>query len=547
MKTVINLISIAALAVAAVSCGSSKAQQMAMAENVKVSCNPEVLVLVGEKIPADITVTYPEGYFCPTAVMTVTPVLVYEGGEQAAKSVIYQGEKVKDNNKVIAEAGGTVKESVEFSYVPGMEKSHLELRSVVFYGNKRLEIPAIKVADGLIVTAMLAKTDGYYSMKSDNYKEIISSSSEGQILYNVNSAEVKSSELRSASIRDLKAALEEIMADPRYTVKNTQIVAYASPEGGVDLNSKLSDKRAASAQKAWDKITKDIAVDDVQVKSIGQDWDGFQEAVKESDIQDKELILRVLSMYSDPAVREREIRNMSQVYKEINNKVFPELRRARFIAETDFRNFSDAELEELSQKAITMLDEEGLLRVASNTANKDRKVELYKRAVKSFGSDRANFNLACLALDDDDTDAAEAYLKAVKKSDADVINALGVCELKAGKLDEAAKYFKQSGSAEARANLGTVNILQGDYAAAAKNLAGTKTNNEAVAYLLTGQNEKAASAIVGDSADSDYLRAVSAARVGNVSAAKSYLDSATAKDPDYKTKAANDIELAKVL
>lgn len=547
MKNIFNIIVIAAVAAFAVSCGNSKAQQMAMAENVKVSCNPELLVLVGEKIPADITVTYPADYFSPAAVMTVTPVLVYEGGEQAGKSVIYQGEKVKDNNKVVPLAGGSVKESIEFSYVPGMESSHLELRSVVFYGNKRIEVPAIKVADGLVTTAKLAKTSGYYTMKADNYQEIIKETTEGQIMYSVNSAAVKSSELRSESIRDLKAALDEILSDPRYTVKNTKIVAYASPEGGEKFNAQLSDKRAASAQSAWGKITKDIDVKDVQVKSIGQDWEGFQEAVQESDIQDKELILRVLSMYSDPAVREREIRNMSQVYKEINNKVFPELRRARFIAETDFKNFSDAELEELSNKAITMLDEEGLLRVAANSTSKARKEEIYKRAVKSFGSDRANFNLALLALDADDVDAAKTYLAAVKKVDADVINAKGVCELKAGKLDEAAKLFKQSGSNEAMANLGTVNILQGDYAAAAKNLAGTKTNNEAVAYLLNGDARKAASVIEGNDADADYIRAVAAARIGDVSAAKSHLSSAIAKDPACKAKAAKDIELAKVL
>ncbi|MCQ2183496.1 MAG: hypothetical protein MJY89_08885 [Bacteroidales bacterium] len=547
MKNIINIFVLTAMAVVAVSCGDSRAQHMAVAENVKVSCNPEVLTLVGEKIPADITITFPAKYFSPEAVMTLTPVLVYQGGEQAGKSVIYQGEKVKDNNKVVYLSGSTMKESSEFTYVPGMEKSHLELRCVVFYGNKRLEVPAIKVADGLVATAMLARISGYYTMKADNYQEVIKETTEGQILYGVNSAEVKGSELRSESIRDLKTALEAISNDPRYTVKNTQIVAYASPEGGKSFNSKLSDKRATSAQKAWGNISKDIDVSDVQIKSIGQDWDGFQEAVQESDIEDKDLILRVLSMYSDPAVREREIRNLSQIYKEINNKVFPELRRARFITEADFKNFTDEELEELSRKAIDVLDEEGLLRVAANSANKARKTELYKKAVQSFGSDRANFNLAALALDDDEIEMAGEYLNAIKNVDADVINAKGVCAMRTGNLEEAAKLFKQSGTNEARANLGTVNIFQGDYESAAKNLAGTKTDNEAVAYLLTGQNEKAAAAISGTGADADYLRAVAAARMGNVSAAKNYLSSAIAKDSSYKAKAANDIEMAKVL
>lgn len=547
MKRIFNILVFAATVSVAASCSASRAQQMAMVDNIKVECNPSVLSLVGEKIPANITVTYPEGYFSPSALMTVTPVLVYEGGEQAAKSRIYQGEKVKDNNKVVPASGGTVRETAVFTYVPGMEISHLELRSIVYYGQKRIEIPPIKIADGLIATALLADTGGYYTMKADNYQEVIPQSAEGQILYDVNSSNVKNSELRSSSIKDLQAALAEIMNDPRYTVKNTQIVAYASPEGGEDFNSKLSDKRASSAQKAWGKISSDIDVSDVQVKSIGQDWEGFQEAVKESSIEDKDLILRVLSMYSDPAVREREIRNMSKVYSEINDKVFPELRRARFITDVDYRNFSDAELEELSRKAITMLDEEGLLRVAANSDNKARKVELYRTAVKSFGSDRANFNLAAMALDDNDPDAALAYLNAIKKSDADVTNAKGVCALQKGNLEEAAKLFRQSGTVEAKANLGTVNIFEGDYASAAKNLAGTGKGNEAVAYLLNGQNDKAAASVTGRDAKSDYLRAIAAARTGNTVAAKSYLSSAIAKDSSYKAKAATDIELAKVL
>ncbi len=546
MKKIFTTLALFAMA-AAVSFGASRAKQMAMAENLKISCNPEVLALVGDKIPADVTISFPTGYFAPTAVLTVTPVLVYEGGELALKSKIYQGEKVKDNNWVIPADGDTVKESYQFAYRPGMETSHLELRITVFYGKKRIEVPAIKVADGLITTSRLADTDGYYSFKADEYQSVISSSTEGQILYDKNSANVKTSQLRSSSINDLKAALAEIAKDPRYTVKNTQIVAYASPEGGQDYNAKLSDKRASSAQKAWDKISKDIDVDDIQVKSIGQDWEGFQEAVQESDIVDKDLILRVLSMYSDPAVREREIRNMSQVFSEINDKVFPELRRARFIADVDYRNFSDEELEELSQKAINMLDEEGLLRVAANSTSKARKEELYNRAVKYFGSDRASFNLAALALDDNNPDSALSYLDGIKKPDADVINAKGVCALQKGNLDEAARLFKQSGTNEANANLGTVNILQGDYEAAARNLAGTGTSNEAVAYLLTGQNAKASSAVTGDDARADYIRALASARAGNAADAKNYITSAAAKDPSFETRAAKDIELSKVL
>lgn len=529
------------MVVAFASCSASRAQQMKMAEKITISSNPEVLALVGDKIPADITVTFPAKYFHPSAIMEVTPVLVYEGGEQVGKTFTYQGEKVKDNYRVIAsDVDNSVTEKVSFDYVPGVEKSYLELRSVAYYKGKPIEIPAIKVADGCNVTQLWAETDGEYSFKKDAYKEVISESAEGQVMYDYNSATIKKSELRSASVKELQAALEEIAADPRYTVKGTKVVAYASPEGGQEYNAKLSDKRAESAKKAWDKVTGGMKTDDIQVKSMGQDWDGFKEAVQNSNIEDKELILRVLSMYSDPAVRESEIRNMSKVYTEINKNVFPELRRARFIADVDYKNFSDEELKELADKAVDVLDEEGLLRVASITTSADRKAELYKMAVSKFGSDRAQFNLAVLSLNAGKTDQAAAYLKKVSKVDADVTNALGVCELRKGNLDAAADLFRKAGTTEAKANLGSIDILKGDYASAVKNLEGTGSHNLAVAYILTNQLDKAEKSITCNCARSNYLRAIIAARRGNSSDVEKYL----AKTGKMKEKAEKDVEFA---
>lgn len=543
MKRIFKVFALCALVVAAASCSKSRAEQMKLAENVKVSCTPEVLALVGDKIPAEITVTYPAKYFHPKATLEVTPVLVYEGGEQAAQTFTYQGEKVKDNYTVVAYDGGTVKESVSFKYVKGVEKSYLELRSVAYYKGKPIEIPAIKVADGCNVTQLLATTGGEYEFKKDAYQDVIKESAEGQILYDYNSANVKNSQLRSSSVKELQAALEEIEADPRYTVTATKIVAYASPEGGQEYNAKLSDKRAASAKKVWKKVTGGMEADNLEVKSMGQDWEGFQEAVKKSNLSDKDLILRVLSMYSDPAVRESEIRNMSQVYTEIDKTVFPELRRARFIADVDYKNFSEAELEELSRKAIDVLDEEALLRVAAKSDDPARKAELYKIAVKKFSSDRANFNLAVLALNEGKVDDAAKYLNAVKDQDADVVNARGVCELRKGNYDAAAKLFKQSGTTEAKANLGTVDLLEGKYSQAAAELDGTGSHNTAVAYILAGQLDKASAAITCNCPRSNYLRAIIAARKGNASDVAKYLEVAK-KNPAFKARAEKDVEFA---
>ena len=547
MKKIFKVLALAALVIAAASCSKSRAEQMRLAENIKIQCNPEVLALVGDQIPADLTVTYPEGYFSPTAVMVVTPVLVYEGGEQKGKAFVYQGEKVKDNYKVVAKAGGTVKEHVAFAYEPGVEQSHLELRSTVFYGKKRLEVPAIKVADGVVCTQNLISKNGHYTMKDDGYQYVIRSAVEGQIKYDVNSANVKNSELRSSSIKDLQAALEEIAADPRYSVAGQQIVAYASPEGGQKLNAKLSDKRAASAQKAWNKISDSKDAADVQIKSIGQDWEGFQEAIENSDLEDKDLILRVLSMYSDPAIREKEIRNISQVYTDLKKSVFPDLRRARFITDVDYQNFTDEELEELANKAIGTLDETALLKVAANSDNLKRKEAMYKRAVDKFGSEKALFNLAALALDQNDADKAGEYLNKIKSNDPDLINAKGVCQLQKGNYDAAATLFKNAGTEEAKANLGVIDVLNGKYADAASKFAGIKGNDATVAYILNGQLDKAAAAINSDDATADYLRAIIAARKGNAKDAKGFANLAASKDPSLKDVISKDVELVKYL
>ncbi len=543
MKRIFKVFALCALVVAAASCSKSRAEQMKLAEKVDVKCTPEVLALVGDKIPADITVTYPAKYFHPKATLEVTPVLVYEGGEQAAQTFTYQGEKVKDNYTVVPYSGGTVSEKVSFKYVKGVEKSYLELRSVAYYNGKAIEIPAVKVADGCNVTQLLATTGGEYGFKQDAYQDVIKESAEGQILYDYNSADVKSKELRSASVKELQAALEEIASDSRYTVTGTKVIAYASPEGGQSYNAKLSDKRAASAQKVWKKVTGGMEADNLEVQSVGQDWEGFQEAVSKSDISDKELILRVLSMYSDPAVRESEIRNMSQVYTEINKNVFPELRRARFIAEVDYQNFSDAELEELANKAIDVLDEEALLRVASKSKDNARKAELYKIAVDKYGSDRANFNLAVLSLNSGKIDEAAKYLAAVKESDADVVNAKGVCEMRNGNYDAAEKLFRQAGTDEAKANLGTLHLMQGKYSQAASELAGTGSHNAAVAYILSGQLDKASESITCNCARSNYLRAIIAARKGNSSDVAKYLEVAK-KNAAFKARAEKDVEFA---
>ena len=317
MKNTFRTLLIAAVGLAAVSCGTPKMDWADAASFVNVTSSPKVLEAVAEEIDATLTIAYPKGYFSPKAILEVTPVLVYEGGEVKMKPIVYQGEKVKDNYKAVAKDGQTFREKVHFDYVEGMEKSHLELRGVVKVKDKVINLPTRKVADGVNTTYMLVKDAGTLKMKADNYQDVISQSAESQIKYLVNSSDVRNSELKTQDIQDFLALLDDIQNNDRATVTSTEIVSYASPEGKQDRNEKLSADRGASAKRAWDKLTAGMGAKAPDIKSVGEDWEGFQKLVKESNIEDKDLILRVLSMYSDPAVRENEIRNMSQVFTEL--------------------------------------------------------------------------------------------------------------------------------------------------------------------------------------------------------------------------------------
>ena len=528
----------------AVACASPE-KMAKMAENVKVSCNPTVLEVVNGTIDATVSVTYPEDYFNPKVIMEVTPVIVYEGGEAAMKPFKYQGEKVKDNYKVVSSKGQKVTEKIHFDYVEGMEKSYLELRGKVIAGNKTVNLPTKKVADGANTTYMLVKDAGTVTPKADNYQEVISSTTEGQIKYLINSSDVRNSELKGDSVKDFLAALDKIAADERTNVTSTEIVAYASPDGALDKNEKLSDKRSASASKAWDKVTKGHEAADPTVRSVGEDWEGFQQLVSQSSLEDKELILRVLSMYSDPAVRENEIRNMSQVFTALKGEVLPELRRARLIANVEFKNYTNEELLDLLKNNESLLDEEALLRVASLVRNNDQKEDIYKKAISKFNSERAKFNLAALYLAQGKDAKAEAGLNELKASDPDVLNAKGVIALHKGDYKTAEQIFRKAGTDDAKANLGVVLILTGQYDEAAKVLKDPKgcCNNSVLAYILTDQLEKASATAHCKDPRVQYLKAIICARQGDADGVKSNLEKAY-KNPALKERAAKDIEFA---
>ena len=541
MKRLLIFFAAAALTVA---CASPE-KMAKLADNVKVTCDPAVLEVINGTIDPVVTVSYPKDYFNPKVILEVTPVIVYQGGEAAMAPFKYQGEKVKDNYKVVSSEGQTVTEKLHFDYVEGMEKSQLELRARVIAGKKSINLPTKKVADGANTTYMLVKRDGFVAFKKDNYQDVIVSTAEGQIKYRVNSADVRNSEIKGASVKEFLAALDAANANERATVKSTEIVAYASPEGAIKLNDKLSDNRSKSASKAWNKITKGHNAQDPTVKSIGEDWEGFQQLVNESNIEDKDLILRVLSMYSDPAVRENEIRNMSKVFTALKGEILPELRRARLIANVETINYTSEELLDLINSNETVLDEEALLRVATLVKDNAQKEKIYDKAYERFGSQRAKYNLAALYLNEGKEAKAESVLRELDANDADVINAKGVIALRKNDFATAEQCFRKAGTPEAQKNLGVVNILTGKYNEAAQVLKDVDgcCHNTVLAYILTNQLDKAMSTAKCGDPKVWYLKAIVAARQGKVNDMKAFLENAY-KNPDLKARAANDIEFA---
>ena len=541
MKKNINFLFAVALGFAAIAC-SSPEKMAEMAENVTVKCEPAVLEVVGGEIDATVSVTYPADYFHPKAVLEVTPVIVYEGGEVKMEPYMFQGEKVEDNYEVVPEAGSTITKKVHFDYVPGMEKCYLELRGVVSHKKKTVDLPTKKVADGANTTYMLVCQNGKLDLKADGYQEIIKQTAEGQILYQINSATVRNSQIKGQSVKDYQAALDEILANERKTLVSTDVIAYASPDGKEDQNAKLSDNRSKSAEKAYGKVVKGKEVPgEVNVTSVAEDWEGFQELVAASDLEDKDLIIRVLSMYSDPAVREKEIKNMSAVYSSLAKEVLPELRRARFIANVEYKNFTNEELLELIEENIDVLDETALLRAATLVKDNDQKVEIYKKAAEKYESAAAQYNLAVTYIQMDKLAKAEKALEGLEK-DADWNNAMGVIALRKNELDAAAEYFTLAGNETAKENAAVIDILDGDYEAAAAKLAGAEGYNAALAQLLVGNNAPAA-ALECKCAKAAYLRAVAAARQGNAEAVKTNLEAA-GECEKLAERAAKDVEFA---
>ena len=516
---------------------------------------PQVLEAVGGKVPATINGKFPEKYFKKNAVVTVTPVLKWDGGEAKGQSATFQGEKVEGNDQTISyKMGGNYTMKTVFDYVPEMAKSELYLQFQIARGSKTYTIPDVKVADGVIATSELVNQtldSANPALGDDAFQRIIKEKYDANIMFLIQQANVRASELKTA--KAFGEEVKNINDAANKEITNIEISAYASPDGGLDLNSKLAENRQDNTAKVINKDLKKSKIEAaVDTKYTAEDWEGFQELVSKSNIQDKELILRVLSMYSDPEQREQEIKNISSVYKNLADEILPQLRRSRLTLNYDVIGKSYEEIAKLADSDDKQLNIEELLYAATLTNDPAKKEAIYTKATQIYPNDfRAFNNLGKLAYEAGNFDKAESFFKkaASVKDAPEVNNNLGLIALEKGDKAAAESYLsKASGSKELNEALGNLYIAQGQYDRAVNAFGDTKTNSAALAQILAKDYNKAKStlsSIEKKDAYTDYLTAVLGARTNNSSMVISSLKSAVAKDSTLAKKAATDLEFAK--
>ena len=519
--------------------------------------NPEVLEAIGGKVPVTITGKFPEKYFKKNATVEVTPVLRWEGGEAKGQPATFQGEKVQGNDQTISyKTGGTYTMKASFDYVPEMAKSELYLDFKIKKGKKEYTIPSVKIADGVIATSELPTVNSANAAYApDAFQRIIKQAKEAQIMFLIQQANLRASELKSDSLKAFHKQVVAVAGDTKnYKLNNIEISAYASPDGGVELNTTLAENRQNNTEKYMNQQLKKGKIEtEVDAKYTAQDWDGFQELVSKSNIQDKDLILRVLSMYSDPEQRKTEIKNISSVYKTLADEILPQLRRARLTANYDVIGRSDEEINAAFDTDAKVLSNDELLYAATLTNDNARKEAIYKKTVELYPNDfRAYNNLGMMAYANGDLATAENYFKqaASKNANAAEVNTnLGLIELTKGNVANAETYLsKSTGANTANEALGNLYIKQGQYDRAVQAFGDTKTNSAALAQILAKDYNKAKStlsAVKNPDAYTNYLMAIVGARTNNADLVKSSMDKVKQQDAALAAKAQNDREFAK--
>ncbi len=550
---------VSAMGVVAMTTSCSSKLGALSADNFNVVPNP--METEAGQVPVTIHGKFPEKYLKKNAVVNVIPELRCANGDVfQGQAAAFQGEKVMGNNQTISyRVGGNYTMKNSFGYMPQMQKSDLYLTFDAKVGKKQVNVPAVKVAEGVIATSELYKQclmNTGACIAPDDYQRINAQKQEAQIKFLVNQANLRKSELKSNSIKDFVAMLQKINREREtLNIKDIEVLGYASPEGAYSFNDRLANKRQNTAEQYVNEQLKKTKMNaDVNARYTAEDWDGFQRLVEASNIQDKDVILRVLSMYKDPAEREQQIRNMSEGFRELADGILPELRRSRMIINYETIGRSDEQIQDQYVADASQLSANEILYAATLTDDNAKKEEIYRRAAQLYPNDyRAANNIAAILFNEGKVDAAAEYINKTLNvnSNAPEANAnLGLISLLKGDVATAENYIaKATGANDLNNVLGALNIAKGNYAEACKNMENSFSNTAGLAEILN-KNYATADVILAGVKNKDaitsYLQAILCARQGNPDRAANYLRTALQLDPSLAAYAANDLELRNV-
>lgn len=549
-----NVITTAVLSVAVLSIMSSCSSKLRPLTADQVKAEPQPLEVVGGKVPVTVHLTFPAKWFPKDATLTVVPIIRYQGGEKWGTGTTFQGEKVYGNDRIVHYVNGS-NATVQFSipYIPAMAKSELYLNLKGKQGSRTIQLPDLKVADGVIATEALATVAGVAPVIApDGFQRIVKEAYDANIMFQIQQSNVRSSELTKDEVQEWQYTVQNAKETPNQEV-SVEVQAYASPDGGRELNEKLSASREKNTTTALKGRFRKEKMQDVAIDAhyTAQDWEGFKQLVEQSNFQDKDLVLRVLSMYPDPEQREREIKNISSVFSKLAEEVLPKLRRSRLIANVKIIGRSDDEIKKTLEKYPSALTVEELLYAATLTDDLQQQESIYKLTAQKYAKDyRAYNNIGTLYLQRENYVTAKRWFEqALKQKDnAESKVNLGLIALKDGDVAKATSLIAEGSSLPGVGQvLGYLYLSQGEYAKAQTAYGDYASNNAAVAQILNRDYSKALatlSAIAKPNATTEYLRAIIGARTNDSSAAIAALGRAVSLDPTLTTRIANDLEFA---
>ncbi len=552
------------------SCSGLKKMQK-NADQIQFKVNPEVLESHAGNVSVEIDTRYPAKYFSKKATVVATPVLKYADGSTKLNPASAQGEKVKANNRVINyESGGTVAYKDNVDYDAAMSLSELYMQITASEGKKSIDFEPIKIADGVLATSELVanypkaiigvqreeNTTGKYDPNIDAFQRVVPDEMMADIHYLINNAKVRNEQTDKDDVVGLQDYTKKANEDENMDLKRVEVSAYASPDGSIDLNTELAAKRKETSTAFLAEKLKEAGVDiELKTKYTPEDWDGFKELMEQSNIQDKELILRVLSMYNDPEVREREIRNLSETFEGVKEEILPQLRRAKMTTSVDLIGKTDEELMKLAKSDPSSLNPAELLYAATLFDGLDDQLEVYNAAIKIYPEDWRGHNNAGFVLTKQGKydDAAPLFEKAeTLKNDEPIIkNNLGAVELKSGDVKEAEALFGAAAGAgnEVNYNLGIVSMKEAEYDKATKYFAKYDDINSALAQMMAGNNNAALQDLEAFDMPNcymkEYLKAVIGARTAKENLLFESLEKAVEINPELKAKAKTDMEFAR--